>query len=544
MQNSNLVNKELVKSYINRKYDRILESISRAEEESLIRSPSIYVSSGTSDGVVSSSSSSDSTAPYDPYSSVSLSSSSDAPDLPSKISNRRLLRKVAGSLVLASIEKLRQPRTTTTDKDKIGSLDTANDVDNYPHHHTNEDSSKRSYFLDIFLDKLTEGVLPESLPQRATLDPEAEVTKFSLSTLTTNFQKLGGHLQAAFEFQDTLIKLITWRQPAKTLSFLVVVTLLFYRPLYFVLVPLVFLMYVVIVPRYTSIHPSRRGALLVELNSERRDRHNGRSLLLDTLSFSIDTDVKSKNGTSVGVVANLRDLQSFTTSLIKIIDSGAAVANATVRFNDEWLTTVIFLGSLALFLVLKIFGRLINWSLLFSVVVCLGVTLFHPVVYPYTIGYHVGYRCENEKERVSEPTLQRRVNLKLKSGIIGSLLGDVLEIVADEQPQTKEVEIFEIDKEGVVPGTWELFMFSSTDFGLNDTFRKAQRQPPGVDSLRAVEAPQGWIFDPNSKWEIDYDVKSWWESDLEGYVTNGEYLVDHAFRRRRLTRRVIRVQGT
>ena len=87
-------------------------------------------------------------------------------------------------------------------------------------------------------------------------------------------------------------------------------------------------------------------------------------------------------------------------------------------------------------------------------------------------------------------------------------------------------------------------MFSSTDFGLNDTFRKAQRQPPGVDSARAVEAPQGWIFDPNSKWEIDYDVKSWWESDLEGYVTNGEYLVDHAFRRRRLTRRVIRVQGT
>lgn len=577
MSNSSLVNKELVKNYINRKYDRILESILRAEEESLSRSPSIYVSSKTSAGVSGSNSSgsgsnactgisSGSTAPYDPSSSLLVSSSSlsplssDAPDAPPRISNRRLLRKVAGSLVLASIEKLRQPRTSidqvgtvtvTASNPKVTDVPNTDTLagDSTTHTHTNEDTlrefvPKRSYFLDIFLDKLTESVLPENLPERATLNPDAQTTKFSLSTLTTNFQRLGENLHSVFDLQDTVIKLITWRQPARTLSNLMILTLLFHRPLYFALLPLFCLMYVVIVPRYTSLHPFEGREALVELNFKGTCRHkDGRSLLLDVLSVSVNTNTdtntgdKVDTGASVGVVANLRDLQSFTTSLIKVIDSWAAMVDETVMFNDEWLTTVIFLGSLVLFLVLNFFGGLINWSLLSSAMVWFAVILFHPRIYPYTIGYYLRWK-EDNKERLSESMLpqQRGVKPKFKS-----LFKRVIEIVADEKPQTRDVEIFEIDKEGVVPGTWELFMFSSTDFGLNDTFRKAQRQPPGVDSLGAVMAPKGWIFDPNSKWEIDRDVKSWWKSDLEGYVTNGEYLVDHVFRRRRLTRRVIRV---
>lgn len=113
-------------------------------------------------------------------------------------------------------------------------------------------------------------------------------------------------------------------------------------------------------------------------------------------------------------------------------------------------------------------------------------------------------------------------------------------IILDEPPDVKYVEVYEIYKRGLLPTDWEFFKFSSTIFDPTDTYRKALQLPPGVDKIEEIKPPAGWAFDENSSWIIDKNPEIWAiERGLQLPVEEG-FLVDPMFKRRRLVRKVIR----
>lgn len=115
-----------------------------------------------------------------------------------------------------------------------------------------------------------------------------------------------------------------------------------------------------------------------------------------------------------------------------------------------------------------------------------------------------------------------------------------LNMIFDEQPETKFIEIFEIYKKVLLPNDWKFFRYSNRIFDPQDPYRRAQQFPPGVDSLADVIPPTGWSFDPNFEWKIDNDVDRWVVERGLNLPITGEFLFDPMFKRRRLIHRVIK----
>lgn len=225
-----------------------------------------------------------------------------------------------------------------------------------------------------------------------------------------------------------------------------------------------------------------------------------------------------KNG--VEFVVSLRDLQNATTATLSLSKSIEKFVYGTAGFKDEIHSTIVFLKYLLCCCTLGLLSKLVNWSFFISLILWFTMIATHPKV-------------------------KRKISVYRKKGGANEQVDikkdeTALKVILDEAPEIKEVEVFEIYKQGITPRHWEFYKISNQVFDPLDKYRKLQQQPPGVSKLDDVLPPKTWSFDGNSVWQLDYDVMKWSSERGLALDINDEFLVDDAFKRRRFTRRVLR----
>lgn len=473
----------------------------------------------------------------------------------SGLPNLEVVHGVASSLFNASLEKLkpnRERENVTLEKSTESSDEFWRD-ENFKQElysdspalctelDQNQEVSKleaktRQHFIDIFVEKLIAKMVPEKLPERERLfQPNSEDEIFagqtvSATKLIQNLKDLTAKMGGIFEAQDSVVRLLTWRNPSGTVTMLILLTMIFFNPMYLIIFPMLYIMYVMMVPGYMRRHPLRRTLYPVR-------KAIGKSLLIDIANGSIPinskpprnvdqhrADSESERGENVNngaeLVANIRDFQNSTTSLLSILSSLERFKYGTTGFKDERYSTLVFLAYFIGFCMLGLISPFVNWSLIISLASWFGMLVIHPKLLP-RLKKIVNTNADCHSKKIIKDSEKH-------------------DVILDEPPEVRLVEVFEIYERGITPRHWDFFKISNQVFDLSDKYRKLQNPPPGVADLSEVLPPKTWSFDENSKWEVDYDVEKWsFERGLMLPKQN-EFLVDDMFKRRRLTRKVLR----
>ncbi|SCU86714.1 LAFA_0E02586g1_1 [Lachancea sp. 'fantastica'] len=495
---------------------------------------------------------------------------------PNKVSNRELIHGVASSFFEAAYQRLQSSKLT----DKI-SID--DDYENYAQTSVSESSESfwkdenftqeydipnvnnemeeeplagahkikekdeklksrtQEHFVDILLDKMISTILPDTFPEREQFtqrvnDPlRKKRQKLSATIFANNLKVLTTKLGAVFELQDSIIRLVAWRNPSGTVTMLIFISMICFNPIFLAIIPLLYVLCGIMLPGYMHRHPPHRTAFLSR-------RTYGKSLVVSLASggkkmswhpsddvqeyeYNVDANPDEYQRAhhikqSMEFVVNLRDLQNSMSTMVALSKSMEKFVFGTAGFKDEHRSTALFLAGLCTLLILWLISPLINWSVTSTLSIWTIMIAIHPKV-----------RCKLARI-IKEDQINRGKKVLEKT--------ERYDIILDEPPDSRFIEIFEIHKRGAIPEDWSFLKFSGTVFDAQDGLRKAQTPPPGVDNLDEIKPPVTWAFDNNSNWEIDYNVEGW--SQDRGLTLNieGEYLVDSSFKRRRLTRKVLR----
>lgn len=452
--------------------------------------------------------------------------------------NKELMTKMLSSLLNVSLTKLKNKNELDllANEELYNYLNKNNEYLNKSNIPIDDDEP----FLALFLDKLITRLVPERLPLRekliideigtndfnendlGTSHDESE-QQVSVGTLASNIHKLSGSMEAIFEFQDTMIRILSWKMPSKMIMILLILTKICYNPMYIILFPLLYLSLGVIVNNYNIKYNNEH------LYSTSHRSKIGKSLFTDlfkydpsktTTATQLSTPQEITHG--MQVVLNIRDFQNLTTNQLHLLESSSKFLNETAAFQDERKTTILLLGILLLCITLKVLSIFLNWSFVLSSALWLSAIIIHPKLLPKLKLLYSRYSSKKQNN-LTHPVVKHKH----------------FDMVLDQQPRTHTVEIFEIYREGLIPTTWKFFIFSSSLFDPSDQYRKTQKPPPGVKELTLVQPPKGWIFDPNDDWKIDYNFNKWKKEKNLQVSIKDEFLIDSNFKRRRLTRRVI-----
>ncbi|SCV00029.1 LAMI_0G02410g1_1 [Lachancea mirantina] len=400
----------------------------------------------------------------------------------------------------------------------------------------------QEHFVDILLDKMISRILPEEFPEREHFtqrvnDPtRRRRDKLSATIFANNLKVLTAKMGSVFEFQDSVIRLLAWRNPSGTVTMLIVVTIVCFDPIFLTILPLLFVLYGLMIQGYTQRHSLRRRAylsrnvygksLLVSLASGGKRTSWGYGDSVHEYDYRTGADdinaIRANQiKQSMEFVVNLRDLQNSMTMLVLLSNSLEKFIYGTAGFKEEHRSTALFLVGLIAIIPLWIAGRFINWSVVSSLSVWAVMLAIHPKLRPKLTKIVKQEQIEMGKEVLSRTE---------RYGII-----------LDEPPEERFVEIFEIYKQGITPHVWDFYLYSPCIFDPSDSFRKAKKPPPGTQDLDSVFAPATWSYERNTGWEIDCNIAKWaleWGKDLK--VDEDFFLVDDSFKRRRLKRKVVR----
>ncbi|KAK5782027.1 hypothetical protein RI543_000513 [Arxiozyma heterogenica] len=407
------------------------------------------------------------------------------------INNKELIYHAISTFINASIDKIRLDRMTkssslpATQEKNDTSIDTILENDT---------------FLDIFMERLLSRIIRDKLPEREhitekeTSHKEKHAQLVSPSILASNLGKMSKQLNSIFEFQDSFIRLLTWKTPSYTILTLLIISLILFHPLYLILLPILYIAYGLITPSYTQKHNLRNfdyhlkkqyGKSLLEVISS-----GGKPVACTSNPFKdqINDPIEDLNlvdwedsNSGLKFITTIRDFQNMTTNLLALTNSISKFIYETASFKDERKTTILFL------------------------------------------------KC-----------IQRSTTKKNNLETVGQK-NEIGNIIIDTTPQIKEIEIFEIYRKGLIPGEWKFFLYSNNVFDYNDQYRKAQKSPPGVKTLDELYPPKTWKFDNNSTWNIDKNVQEWaYYRGLLDLEIDKEFLCDNMFKRRRLTRKVLK----
>ena len=92
------------------------------------------------------------------------------------------------------------------------------------------------------------------------------------------------------------------------------------------------------------------------------------------------------------------------------------------------------------------------------------------------------------------------------------------DIILDAPPETKEVEVFELQRrKGGQNGIWESWMFSPTPYDPLSPQRISGDRPKGTRFFEDVAPPNGWEWG-DKKWVLDLGSREWVEERMVQHV--------------------------
>lgn len=404
-----------------------------------------------------------------------------------------------------------------------------------------QDVQEPSHFMDKFMERMVRNAMPNTLDaetlQMRMHDPSrTKKPPLSVRIFVSNMKQLSGKMGVLFKIQYGLIHIVTWRQPTKTLSVLVAYTCVCLWPHLVLSFPLLFVIFGLILPGYLHRHPMdtpeilpvrKRGQTLLDYFNDSEDsslltdildeRDRGipdeLSLVLTNTSLLSETTVGAKDKdkdeakvkskflkNQVSMFMNMRDLQNLTGDLLQAMDKGEALVNDMAGFKDERLTTFIFYVVAVVTWVVLFLGRFIPWRLIFIQSGWAFFALLHPNTKKYLV------KLQKTKSKIAEktdPEASEKSEKESEKSMFDSF--DREDIIVDDSPEVRNVEIYELHTRDVLRHEWKFYGYLKRFFDFRDTVRMAGTLPHGVDHLGKVMPPKEWKYDFGyaNNWKID-----------------------------------------
>ncbi len=286
-----------------------------------------------------------------------------------------------------------------------------------------------------------------------------------------------------FVFQNRLERLLTWRTPTHTLSLLAVCTFVCLDPYLLSVLPVAAALLFVMVPAYLARHPPPpTGHTSYSMNGP---------------PLAPPRAIKPVGEMSKDFFRNMRDLQNCMDDFSTIHDLVLKKVTPPTNFSNEPLSSTIFLFLFVATCLLFISSHLLPWRLVGLVTCWTGIALGHPSVQQLLVSSHEEHLAPHK--RTVESWLEAWTSH---------------DIVLDAPPESREVEIFELQRrKGGQNGEWESWMFSPSPYDPLSPQRISGDRPKGTRFFEDVAPPRGWEWG-DKKWVLDLASRDWVEERM------------------------------
>lgn len=303
------------------------------------------------------------------------------------------------------------------------------------------------------------------------------------------------------------MRLLSWRRPTQTLSFLFVYSFVCLDPYLLIILPLATVLLYVMVPAFAARHPPPPSST----STSPYYSYQGPAL-------APPRTIKPASETSKDFFRNMRDLQNSMADYSNLHDSMVSTFSPPTNFSDEKLSSTLFLILSVITALLFLTAHLLPWRLIFLVGGNAAVISIHPSVQDFLQRLAPGAPGKPSKETdkavdTSADTIDfLGFSVPTSLSSLRSLLDSVADITLDSYPEEREVEIFELQYRPLSPysasSEWEHFLFSPTPYDPLSPSRIAGDRPRGCRFFEDVQPPSGWAW-KSKKWELDLDCREW-----------------------------------
>ncbi|TVY65649.1 Peroxisomal membrane protein PEX29, partial [Lachnellula suecica] len=350
-------------------------------------------------------------------------------------------------------------------------------------------SDKGSSIQDRLLEKLLQQVIPiedQSSSREQSFSSQSEfVTKpnFNLNTMSTNFRRFNARIGVVFVFQAKVIRLLSWTHPTHTLSFLAIYTFICLALTSSPSSPSVFLLLGLLIPAFISRHPAPPSTISPVPYST-----TGPPL-------APAPTVKPVKELSKDFFRNMRDLQNSMEDFSVVHDKLIRLLTPPTNFSNEPLSSTLFLLCFTTALALFIGAHLLPWRLIFLITGYFVTFFGHPTLQRMLMSTHKTYVVP--KGKIAESKFQSWITH---------------DIILDSAPQTREVEIFELQH--LSPSLeWTPWLFTPSPYDPLSSTRIRGERPAGTRFFEDVKAPAGWEWE-EKKWALDLWSREWVEERI------------------------------
>ncbi|PQE23600.1 integral peroxisomal membrane peroxin protein [Rutstroemia sp. NJR-2017a BVV2] len=343
---------------------------------------------------------------------------------------------------------------------------------------------------DRLLEKLLQQVIPledpsQNRPDAATPTNFVERPPFNITTMSNNFRRFNARIGVVFVFQAKVIRLLSWKQWSHTLSFLAVYTFVCLDPYLLTVLPLAILLLAILIPSFIARHPAPPT-----------------TISSDSYTYSTSgppiapaPTVKPVKELSKDFFRNMRDLQNCMEDFSRLHDQILSILTPSTNFSNEPLSSTLFLFLVVTAAFMFIASHLMPWRLIFLIIGWTITSLGHPTIQRQMLTTHT---------TIIQP----------RSAPLASQLQSFIDqdIILDSAPETREVEIFELQRR-TRAGEWEHWLFSSSPFDPLSSMRMDAGRPVGCRFFEDVRAPRGWEWS-EKKWALDLWSREWVEERI------------------------------
>ena len=285
-----------------------------------------------------------------------------------------------------------------------------------------------------------------------------------------------------FVFQNRIERLLTWRQPSHTLSLLAVCSFVCLDPHLLSVLPFVCALFFVLMPAYLVRHPPP-------------PQIHGTAYTLEGPPLAPARTIKPAGETSKDFFRNMRDLQNCMDDFSTVHDLFIKWVTPPLNFSNEPVSSTLFvflfLGSCALFIT----SQFLPWRFIALFGTWFVITIGHPKVREILL----------EKYEKHLATQSSNAQTWFNNWVSH-------DIILDSPPETREVEIFELQNRDhtSLGHEWEPWLFTPTPYDPLSPQRISGDRPKGTRFFEDVQPPKGWEW-ADKKWVLDLMSQEWVE---------------------------------
>ncbi|OIW31543.1 Pex24p-domain-containing protein [Coniochaeta ligniaria NRRL 30616] len=355
-------------------------------------------------------------------------------------------------------------------------------------------------------DDRTGDILDSSAPDDG-LSAYAARPGFTIATMSTNFRRFNGRIGVVFKFQARVVRLLSWRRPTHTLSLLAVYTFLCLDPYLLFVLPILLVLVCVLIPSFIARHPAPATSPSEDFLRDMDYRPRGPPL-------APAVTVKPVKELSRDFFKNLGHLQNSMEDFSVAHDKIVTFAEPKTNFSDETLSSAIFVLLCGLAGLMSLTAHLLPWRYLALLAGWAAICSNHPLA---------NRLLSSSPPPTLPPNPASPASVLAPKDLVSSLTSRAAavwdawvstDIILDSAPETREVEIFELQRLSLSgTGEWEPWVFSPSPYDPLSAARISGQRPPGTRFFEDVRPPPGWEWS-EKKWALDLWSREWVEERI------------------------------